>query len=178
MAKMADLTAEMYRRAEAEVERAVGEFERGENVRYTSFSYIDGITPGWEPNADMPVLYPAGKPVVGRLSSHDVEEPPYGRIRYYTNVRLPRRLVKLDVARLRAVARHEAERTIAALRKKEDAADTTCALRCLYFAVWIEGLRDEFSRQFSECARTCPEKLETFVSHAHLCPKGWFGRKS
>ena len=179
MAETADLAAEMLRRAEAEVDRAVGEFERGEDVHYPSFDCIDGITADWEPNADMPVLYPAGRPVVATLNSHVAEDPCCGRnVLWETKTLLPRRLVKPDVARLRAAARRGAERAIAAVRRKNGAIDPARALRCLYFAVWFGGLRDEFSRQFSECARTCPEDLETFERFADLHPRGRSGKRS
>ena len=105
MTDKSDLAAEMLRRADAEVERAVGEFERGGDVHYPSFSYIDRITAEWKPNPDMPVLFPGGRPVYGTLATEIVAEPPTGRTRYDTNAWLPRELVKLEVAPLRTAAR-------------------------------------------------------------------------
>ena len=96
MADKSDLAAEIFRRAEAEVTRAVGEFVRGGDVHYPSFSYIDRITAEWEPNPDMPVLFPGGRPVYGTLESEIVAEPPTGLTRYDTNAWLPRELVKLE----------------------------------------------------------------------------------
>ena len=164
-----DFAAEMLRRAEAEVERAVGEFVRGEDVRYPSFSYLDRITAEWEPNPDMPVLFPGGRPVFGTLATEIVAEPPTGATRYDTNAWLPRELVKLDVAQLRTAARRAAEKVIV-LTTENRATNPDRILRGLYFAVW-HALRLEFSRQFSETARNSPVKLKTFLNHAHVYPR-------
>ena len=169
MADKSDLAAEIFRRAEAEVERAVGEFERGEDVHYPSFTYLDRITAEWEPGDDMPVLFPAERPVFGTLATGIVAEPPTGRTRYDTNAWLPRELVELDVPRLRAAARRAADKMIRIVTENR-ATDPDRILRGLYFAVW-HSLRQEFSRQFSETARNSPVKLETFLSHAHLYPR-------
>ena len=169
MTDKSDLAAEMLRRAEAEVDRAVGEFVRGEDVHYPSFTYLDRITAEWEPNPDMPVLFPAGRPVYGTLTTEIVAEPPTGLTRYDTDAWLPRELVKLDVARLRTAARRAAEKVIRVTTENR-ATDPDRILRGLYFAVW-HSLRHEFSRQFSDTARNSPVKLETFLSHAHVYPR-------
>ena len=171
MTDKTDWRKEALRRAEAEVERAVGEFVRGEDVHYPSFTYLDRITAEWEPGDDMPILFPGGRPDYGTMATEIVAEPPTGRTRYDTNAWLPRELVKLDVPRLRTAARRAAEKVIR-IATENRATDPDRILRGLYFAVW-HALRLEFSRQFSETARNSPVKLETFVSHAHLYPKGF-----
>ena len=61
--------AEARRIANAEVDRAVREFENGEDVRYPCYSSItDGRTTRHF-NGEMRVIYPAGKPVIGTLSA-------------------------------------------------------------------------------------------------------------
>ena len=174
MTKDHDWVEEARRIADAEVDRATGEFRRDEAVRHPSFDYIlKQIKPGWQADGTMPVLYPAG-PVCGVLSVNTVEEAPHGLIRYTTYARLPREFVKLDVAKLREAGRCAAERIIRYVAEQNPEGGATHNLRCIYIALW-HALKKEFSRQLSEAALVCPVKLETFTSHCHLHPKRTYG---
>ena len=165
---------EARRIAAAEVDRAVREFESGEDVRYPCYSSImDGRTTR-NFNGELRVIYPAGKPVVGTLSAKVVAEPPTGRTRYFTNVRIPREFVKLDVERMRARALRRAE-SMAKFVLRQERPNRAKLPKLIHMVLWCGCLREEFARSFSEAAKAYPGKLETFVTHQHLvkCGDDW-----
>ena len=170
MAEDFDWVAEARRIADAEVERAVKEFESGEDVMYPSYATIcyGKDKPPRELNGEMRVLYPAGRPVVGTLTVKTVDEP-HGRTRYFTNALVPREEIVLDVPKLQEQARYAAEGLAKSLMKDYGLAiDPKRFLKVVHIALWNWKLRGEFSRQFSEAAKAYPGKLETFVRHQHL----------
>ena len=165
--------AEARRIADAEVERAVREFENGEDVRYPCYSTIVyGDRPSRELNGKMRVLYPAGCPVVGTLCAKTVDEP-HGIVRYFTLAEIPREAIVLDVPKLRAQARFAAEGMAKYLmRKYGSEIDPTRFRKLMHMVMWNGRLRREFARQFSEAAKAYPGKLKTFVRHRHLVKCG------
>lgn len=172
MNKDPDFVAVARRIADAEVDRAVREFESGEDVRYPCYStIIDGRNPPRGLEGEMRVLYPAGCPVCGTLSAEVVAEPPTGRTRHFINARLPREFVKLDAAAMRDRARRNAEH-MAKRELERERPDIRRLKKLVLMALWNGCLRREFARQFSEAAKAHPGKLETFVTHRHLVKCG------
>ena len=166
--------AEARRIANAEVDRAVREFENGEDVRYPCYSSITNGRTTRHFNGEMRVIYPAGKPVIGTLSAKVVEEPPTGRTCYFTNARIPRKFVKLDVPRMRARALWHAE-NMAKLELRNEHPNRAKLPTLVHMVLWNGYLREDFAKCFSDAAKAYPGKLETFVTHQHLvkCGDDW-----
>ena len=169
MAEDFDWIAEARRIADAEVERAAAEFERGEDVRYPCYSTIvDGRNPPRELNGEMRVLYPAGRPVAGTLFAKTVDEP-CGKVRYFTLAKVPREAIVPDVPKLRAQARLAAEHMARTMAERYGSKiDAQKFRKAVHMAMWNGRLRGEFARQFSAAAKAHPGKLEAFVRHRHL----------
>ena len=165
---------EARRIAAAEVDRAVREFESGEDVKYPCYSSITNGRMTRHFNGEMRVIYPAGKPVIGTLSTKVVEEPPTGRTCYFTNALIPRKFVKLDVPRMRARALWHAE-NMAKLELRNEHPNRAKLPKLVHMVLWNGYLREDFARCFSAAAKAYPGKLETFVTHQHLvkCGDDW-----
>lgn len=167
MKKTFNWLEEARRIADAEVERATGEFLRGEDVRYPCYATFLSGNNRYEMNGGMRVLYPAGKPVVGMLSTKDVEEPPTGRTRYFINAWIPRECVKLDIEKMRERARSNAE-IMAGLEQQQKYSAPEKLPKLVRMALWNGCLRADFAKYFSDAAKACPKKHETFITHRHL----------
>ena len=162
-----DWLEEARRIADAEVGRATGEFLRGEDVRYPCYATILNGHNRYEMNGGMRILYPAGKPVAGTLSTKDVEESPTGRIRYFINAWIPRECVKLDIGKMRERARRNAE-MMARLERQQEHPNPEKLPKLVRMALWNGCLREDFARNISDAAKACPGKHETFITHRHL----------
>lgn len=158
---------EARRIADEEVERATGEFLRGEDVRYPCYATILTGRSCHEMDGEMQVLYPAGEPVAGTLSVEDVEEPPTGRTRYFINTWIPRECVSLDVDKMRERARRSAE-AIARLEMHQEKPDRTRLPKLIRMMLWNGCLRADLARSFSDAAKASPGPHETFITHRHL----------